>query len=98
MVDTDKLLNATVEKNPAEEAVEPQTKIEFGAELNDLRSRVLKGQDVTREELRAGLVTLRDTFGKKIEANKAAKKKPAKKKTAKKMDEAEAKNLLDNLI
>lgn len=90
------LLNAKMEKVPQEEAVEPKTTIEFGAELNDLRRRVVNGEEVTRDELRAAIVTLRNTFGIKVAASKA--KKPAgKKKSSKKVSSEEAQSMLDNL-
>lgn len=91
------LLNMKMEMPAENEAVEPKTTVEFGAELNDLRRRVINGEEVTKDELRAALVTLRETFGKRVTKAPATKgaKKPAK--TSKQMSEEEAQALLDNL-
>lgn len=93
----DNLLTAGMESSPQAEAVEPTTKIEFGKDLNDLRQRVVRGEEVTREELRAAIVTLRETFGIKVTAAKKETRKAAPKKKAGKVSAEDAQKMLDSL-
>lgn len=99
MIDVNSLLQAPVEKSPEEHREEPTKKIEFGQELNDLRRRIVNNEEVSKDELRAAFVTLRDTFGKRLQQEADSKKpaKKAKKAPAKKVTTEDAQKLLDSL-
>ncbi|HYE38175.1 hypothetical protein [Methylocaldum sp.] len=71
----------------------PQAPVLGVAELNDLRRRVLAGEQVSTEELAAGIKAIRQG---RASAMAAKAKAPAKRK--KKLSEEEAEAELDNLL
>lgn len=49
----------------------PRISLEITADIDDLRLRALRGEDISVEEYRAAIVKLRDLFGKRIMAREA---------------------------
>lgn len=93
------LLNTPVGKK---EDGEPSIQIGPGMELNQLRLRVINGEDVSDEEIAAAIKTIRDGAGKATAAQEAkGKKTPASKSRAKaapKVSQDQAETLLDSLF
>lgn len=66
--------------------------------INDLRRRVVRGDEVSDQELSEGIVMLQRFRTKQAAPKKAAPKKAAGKKSTKAADKAKAQDLLGDLL
>lgn len=79
-------------------AEKSESEIEVMTKLSDMRKRVMEGQDISDEELKQSIALLQSFRDKTAKPIKEKKEKAVKTKAASRTTQAEARNLLSDLL